>query len=43
MGRHVAGESFLRAALTHGSNSDLWIQVEEKKHISIFKSIAYLG
>ena len=40
MGRHVAGESFLRGSLTFGSKSDLWIQVEKKKHISIFKSIS---
>ncbi len=40
MGRHVAGESFLKAALKHGSKSDLWIQVEDQKHINIFKSIA---
>ena len=40
MGRHVAGESFLKGALSHGKRSDLWIQVENKKHISIFKSIA---
>ena len=40
MGRHVAGKSFLKAALTHSSKSDLWIQVEHKKHIGVFKSIA---
>ena len=40
MGRHVAGESFLKAALTYGSQSELWIQVEQKKHISVFKTIA---
>ena len=40
MGRHVAGESFLKAALTYGTESDLWIQVEDEKHIEIFKSIA---
>lgn len=39
MGRHVAGESFLKAALKHGSKSDLWIQVEDEKHTDIFKSI----
>ena len=40
MGRHVAGESFLKAALTYGTESDLWIQVEDEKDIEIFKSIA---
>ena len=30
MGRHVAGESFLRAALKYGSESNLWIQIEKK-------------
>ena len=40
MGRHVAGESFLKAALKYGSNSELWIQIEKNKHISIFESIA---
>ena len=40
MGRHVAGESFLKAALTYGSHSDLWIQVEDQKHIGSFESIA---
>ena len=40
MGRHVAGESFLKAALKYGSKSDLWIQIENKKHINLFSSIA---
>ena len=40
MGRHVAGESFLKAALKYGTDSELWIQVEKNKHISIFESIA---
>ncbi len=40
MGRHVAGESFLKAALRHVTDSNLWIQVENKKHISIFESFA---
>ena len=40
MGRHVAGESFLKASLKYGSAHELWIQVEDKKHITIFKSIA---
>ena len=40
MGRHVAGESFLKGALKYGKKSDLWIQVEHKEHIKLFKSIA---
>ena len=40
MGRHVAGESFLKAALRYGSESNLWIQIEEKQHINVFNSIA---
>ena len=40
MGRHVAGESFLKAALRYGSKSSLWIQIENKKHINLFESIA---
>ena len=40
MGRHVAGESFLKAALRYGSESNLWIQIEKKQHINVFKSIA---
>ena len=40
MGRHVAGESFLKAALKYGSESNLWIQIEKEEHINIFKSIA---
>ena len=40
MGRHVAGESFLKGALLHGSKSDLWIQIEDKKHIKVFETIA---
>ncbi len=40
MGRHVAGESFLKAALKYSSITDLWIQVENNKHIKQFKSIA---
>jgi starch synthase len=40
MGRHVAGESFLQAALSYGRSGDLWIQVEDQKHANIFSSIA---
>ena len=40
MGRHVAGESFLKAALKYGEKSNLWIQVEDENHIKYFESIA---
>ena len=40
MGRHVAGESFLKAALKYGEKSNLWIQVEDENHIKDFESIA---
>ena len=40
MGRHVAGESFLKAALEYGEKSNLWIQVEDENHIKDFESIA---
>ena len=36
MGRHVAGESFLRGYLDHGKCEDLAIQVEAGKHSKVF-------
>lgn len=36
MGRHVAGESFLKGYLDHGKCDDLAIQVETHKHSKVF-------
>ena len=36
MGRHVAGESFLKGYLNHGRCEDLAIQVEADKHSKVF-------
>ena len=41
MGRHVAGESFLKGYLSHGKCDDLAIQVETNKHSNIFEQ--FLG
>ena len=41
MGRHVAGESFLKGYLGHGSCDDFAIQVESDKHSKIFEQ--FLG
>lgn len=40
MGRHVAGESFLQAALRFGAKGDLWIQLEDPRHAKEFSAIA---
>lgn len=40
MGRHVAGESFLQAALRYGAKGDLWIQLEQPSHVKVFAAIA---
>ncbi len=40
MGRHAAGESFLRGFLLGTHGQDLWIQVEEPQHVAQFQSIA---
>ena len=40
MGRHVAGESFLQAALRYGAKGDLWIQLEQASHGKEFSAIA---
>ncbi len=36
MGRHAAGESFLRGFLAHGRNSEFWLQVEDQAHARAF-------
>lgn len=40
MGRHAAGESFLRGYFTHGRRSDLWVQVEDRAHARAFEATA---
>lgn len=40
MGRHAAGESFLRGFLEGTPSSELWIQVEDPAHIADFAAIA---
>ncbi len=40
MGRHVAGESFLRGFLEGTRGQDLWIQVDDAKFIPAFENIA---
>jgi glycosyltransferase involved in cell wall biosynthesis len=40
MGRHAAGESFLRGFLEGTPSSELWIQVEDAAHIADFAAIA---
>ena len=40
MGRHAAGESFLRAMLSHGSADDWWVQVEQAEHAEHFLTLA---
>ena len=40
MGRHVAGESFLRGYLDHGKCEDFAIQVEAGKHSKVFDQFA---
>lgn len=40
MGRHAAGESFLRGYLSYGAPGDLWIQVESRNHARFFAEAA---
>ncbi len=40
MGRHAAGESFLRGLLQGTRGQDLWIQVDEPGHVAAFQAIA---
>jgi alpha-maltose-1-phosphate synthase len=40
MGRHAAGESFLKAFLRHGTPGPLWIQVERPEHATPFVEAA---
>lgn len=40
MGRHVAGQSFLQAYLRYGIFETLYVQVENLKHVSIFREFA---
>ena len=41
MGRHAAGESFLRAFLEQaGGDPELWIQVEDRAHVTGFEAVA---
>lgn len=37
MGRHVAGESFLRGYLHYGSSAELWIHVASPEHVKQFR------
>jgi alpha-maltose-1-phosphate synthase len=37
MGRHVAGESFLRGYLHYGSSAELWIHVVSPEHVQQFR------
>lgn len=39
MGRHVAGESFLKGYLKYGNCDQLAIQVEKKSHANVFKKM----
>lgn len=40
MGRHAAGESFLRGYLEGTRGQEMWIQVEDPKHVPAFEKIA---
>ena len=40
MGRHVAGQSFLQGYLRYGSFESLYVQVENLKHVSLFREFA---
>jgi hypothetical protein len=36
MGRHAAGESFLRGFLQHARNQEFWLQVQKPEHARHF-------
>jgi glycosyltransferase involved in cell wall biosynthesis len=40
MGRHAAGESFLRGFLEGTRGQDMWIQVDDANHVASFERIA---
>jgi alpha-maltose-1-phosphate synthase len=40
MGRHAAGESFLRGFLQHASNQTFWLQVQKLEHAQHFHATA---
>ena len=40
MGRHVAGESFLKGYLSHGKRKNFSLQVENVEHLRIFRDLA---
>lgn len=40
MGRHAAGESFLRGFLQHARNQEFWLQVQKLEHAQQFRAAA---
>jgi starch synthase len=40
MGRHAAGESFLRGFLQHAHNQEFWLQVQKLEHAKHFQATA---
>lgn len=43
MGRHIAGQTFLRSALKYGEKGQIWVLLEDKKHLNIFSEFCEMA